>query len=129
MQNLMGYNAMTHQCRFHFLHREHTRHPLEAGRIFQCVRQTSQLICAASRKVVTAHRQLAPLLHHSALGEIAGSRQRTTCGLLSASTREDEMRKQNKGRFLTTFAAAIVCAPAMAVDYSCAGPVTGVTVS
>jgi hypothetical protein len=39
------------------------------------------------------------------------------------------MSKLNKARILATLAAAIVCAPAMAVDYSCDGPVTGVTVS
>jgi hypothetical protein len=39
------------------------------------------------------------------------------------------MSKLNKARILATLAAAIVCAPAMAVDYSCDGPLTGVTVS
>lgn len=38
------------------------------------------------------------------------------------------MYKLNKARILATLAAAILCAPAMAVDYSCDGPVSGVTV-
>jgi len=39
------------------------------------------------------------------------------------------MDKLNKGRILVAFAASIFCAPAMAVQYFCSGPVTGVTVS
>lgn len=39
------------------------------------------------------------------------------------------MRMLEKGRMLMTLAAAIFCAPAMAVEYSCVGPVSGVTVS
>lgn len=39
------------------------------------------------------------------------------------------MKKLVKGRIPMTVVAAIFCAPAMAAQYFCSGPVTGVTVS